>query len=114
MSIAARESQPIATITNPALMSTVAAMIIAVSSGVMTIQSLCMVLPSMIEGHPKTMTRFGKRSGSFGLVRSDVFSERHGARGGFGGLRQSDLLGGGVATRTALASMFPQEWHSKL
>lgn len=46
----------------PALVSTVAAMDIAVSSGVMIIQSLRMVQPSMVGGHPKTMTRFGNRA----------------------------------------------------
>jgi hypothetical protein len=44
----ARWSQPIATITNPALISTVAAMDIAISSGVGLIQSLRMAVPSMV------------------------------------------------------------------
>jgi hypothetical protein len=44
----ARFSQPIATITNPALISTVAAMDIAISSGVGLIQSLRMAVPSMV------------------------------------------------------------------
>jgi hypothetical protein len=43
-----RWSQPIATITNPALISTVAAMDIAISSGVGLIQSLRMAVPSMV------------------------------------------------------------------